>query len=231
MLSGTAKFARSQLVITFIGPCGKMRVRVEIPYRTIDAVVTEPYSLTLTLWEAPRFFRGVRSALEEMMQSLRIVQGLNQSTQTTTAKSRLVELPYGTANHSDVIGQCLVYHIDVDPREFHPKVDALRNRDLLSISSHTFCGTPLSNPSMADGMRNFVRILNGSVTSISFDVRFQLQALVQNGHLLPWTADLVIRRLLELSRQAQGSRQNGSTNRTTQVRYLSPTYRVTFWIK
>ncbi|KAI0130271.1 RNA-dependent RNA polymerase [Xylariales sp. AK1849] len=193
---GVAKFARSQLIITFQVVTGSMRI--EIPYRTIEAVLTSnrPNSMTLTLWEAPRFFEVLDTdTLAGLMDALHFRQGPSRP-----PRNRLTELPYGTRKHSEVVGQCLIYRIFVAPQEFHKKVARLREIDILSISHHSWPSTPLQSRSLVDGLKSFNRTVQEFVSTVPFDVLFQLQALVQNGYLLPWTVRDGLIRLAKLRR-------------------------------
>lgn len=221
---GSAKFAQSQLIITYVCPTGSMRI--EIPYRTIEAVLTftKPTSLTFTLWEAPRFFQLANPELDNLLPGLTILAGLESSVANKFSRplrERLAALPCGTAKHSEIIGQCLVYRIEVAPQDFHAKLARLRERDLLSISPYDFPAAPLSKPSMATSLKSLHTTINESVTAIPFGVLFQLQALVQNGYILPWIAEGLIREFLEMITKAKEATKNGAAS-GTQVRTLAP---------
>ncbi|ORY56863.1 RNA dependent RNA polymerase-domain-containing protein [Pseudomassariella vexata] len=182
---GVAKFVKNALIITFNSRGGL--IRVEFPFRIIDSVVASPRmtTLTLTLWESPRFFE-VADPNAVMMDALAIRTEVNQNLKTT--RTRLVALPNGSRQHHQVLGQSLVYRISAWQDGFHDNVQKLRLRDLLSIVTHEFAFVPpYEQKSLTDGLRAFNAAVSEYVGRISFNVLYQLEALVKNGYLLPWT--------------------------------------------
>ncbi|KAI1389188.1 RdRP-domain-containing protein [Hypoxylon trugodes] len=213
---GTAKFARDTIIMTFDGfPIGS--TRVEIPYRTIHEVIVDgqPTSLTLTLWEAPRFFQttGTGSSMAQDLGSL--MSGLSVSPSVVGASKvtrvRLSQLPHSSGKHGEILGQSLVYRIDVSPTNFNTKYHQLKAKEKLTVSLHGFPNFLLGRTYMTDGRRTLRELLNdcNSTSIVPFDVLFQFQALAQNGYLLPQTVEVLLRRLCRVVR-AESS--NGKTN-------------------
>ncbi|KAH6651893.1 RNA dependent RNA polymerase-domain-containing protein [Truncatella angustata] len=206
---GLAKFSRDRLIVRFHSD-DLHSIRVEMPYRAVDAILTStnPTSLTLTLWEPPRIFQVENSDLSRAMRGLRIHGPIAPS------RSRLVEIPHGNRNHGDIIGQCLVYQIQAYPEEFLSKVKKLRDSDLLTLSPYNFPSRPLANHTFAVGLKTFRNTIQQLVTLVKFEVLFQVQALVQNGYLLPWTAQKLLIRLYKESAKNKPTERNGNVSGT-----------------
>ncbi|KAK9773406.1 putative RNA dependent RNA polymerase-domain-containing protein [Seiridium cardinale] len=227
LAGGIAKFLKNGLVITF-GSSTPSEFRVEIPYRIINAILssTKPTSLTLTLWEPPRFFEVTRpDSILQVFRDLRIRPGNNGflSTPQKPPRSRLVALPGGVGNHTEIVGQCLVYQICTIPNDFHHKVQKLRHNDILSISPYNFPPRALANPTFADGLKAFQNTIQKSVTALKFEILFQVQGLVQNGYLLPWTGRDLLIRLQQDSKKTEPASPKGnySTNETARQHSIS----------
>ncbi|KAK8087511.1 hypothetical protein PG994_002485 [Apiospora phragmitis] len=168
-------------------------IRLEIPYRIIESIVTSstPTALTLTLWEVPRIFANRDlGALEPAMANL-----LTQKGPQGPSKDRLTKIPRGSADHGRSIGQCLVYRLSVSPVEFYEKIETLKNSELFSIGHQNNFPTRYAKQTIADGLKFFNALVSGCSKVMPFDVLYQLQALVQNAYLLPWTVDTILRRL------------------------------------
>ncbi|KAK8095079.1 hypothetical protein PG997_001764 [Apiospora hydei] len=187
---GIASFSKYQLTVTYTDWFGGS-IRLEIPYRIIETIVTSstPTALTLTLWEAPRIFKN--RDLEAAMANLSIQKGPQGP-----SKDRLTCIPVsGVRDHKRTIGQCLVYRLVVSPVEFYEKVESLKSSELFSIGHRNNVPTSYGNLSIADGMKKFNALVSECSKIMPFDVLYQLQALVQNAYLLPWTVDAILRRL------------------------------------
>lgn len=194
LAEGIAKFSHHQLAVTWKSPQGKLRI--EIPYRVIQAILTssQPPSLTLTLWEPPRIYH-IADSLHSLLEDLYIA-GSGLAVQIPD-KTRLTGIPHIAKKHSATIGSCLVYRIHVNPQGFVRGVERLRARDVLSISRYDFPSVPVYKPSFVDAMNQFHQTIMefGGAGMLPFDVVYQVQGLVQNGYLLPWTGELVLRGL------------------------------------
>ncbi|KAI1456489.1 RdRP-domain-containing protein [Annulohypoxylon moriforme] len=185
---GIAKFSRDTLIISFESHVGPLRV--EIPYRTIHEIIESqrPTTFTMALWEAPRFFQDHASS--------------SASGAVRIAKTRLDQLPHISGNHSEILGQSLVYRIQVSPASFNAKLEHLKKKDKLDFSYFDFPEIYIGRTYMADGMKTFRNLLDEYYANsiIPFDVLFQFQALVQNGYLLPQTVETLLKRIRQTTR-------------------------------
>ncbi|KAI1769919.1 RdRP-domain-containing protein [Hypoxylon cercidicola] len=207
-VANSAKFARDTLIINFTSRTSS--IRVEIPYRTIHEIIVagRPTSLTLTLEEAPRFFEVFNQDPVSLMSRLGIYGSMKN-----VARVRLNYLPHDSANHADILGQSLVYRIQVSPNDFQSKFQRLKEKERLIVSYYDFPDTLFGRTSMADGLKAFRRLVDecGKTSIVPFDVLFQLQALVHNGYLLPQTVEAL---LIRLCKTANTSSINGSSSST-----------------
>lgn len=213
----SAKFGRDILIINFASQSDS--IRVEIPYRTIHEIVVagRPNSLTLTLWEAPRFFQLISQDLASLMSKL----GLSGSMKNVS-RVRLKQLPHAFANHAEILGQSLVYRLQVSPIDFEPKLRRLKEKERLTISYYDFPSVSIfGQTSMADGLRAFRRLVDecNATSIVPFDVLFELQALVHNGYLLPQTVEALLRRLCQTTNTSSTNRS--SSNTTNRARGLA----------
>lgn len=199
--SGIVKFSKDELLITYeLSTITK--IRVEIPYRIIESILpsTAPTTLTMTLVEPPRLYDVTKPDLATSFAGLQINQGFNALKPT---RRRLTELPdgpgdYNRAKHGTLIGQCLVYQLVISPQEFRQKLQSLRQTEILPIypSVYNFPqGSPTKNPSFNEGMRQFHKGIQQLVTLMKFEILFQVQALVDNAYIPPWTGLDLLKRL------------------------------------
>ncbi|KAI1800727.1 RdRP-domain-containing protein [Daldinia bambusicola] len=192
---GIARFARDSLIILYES------IRVEIPYRTVDEIVVSSVLripiLTLTLWEAPRIFQ-VNALPDELVSSMGKL-GISESNSgiNRAPRTRLSHLPHPSADHAAILGQSLVYSVQVSPVEFNSRLQRLKQKEKLKISYHDFPNVSYGQISMADGMRRINALLDQyqAISLIPFDTLFQFHALVQNGYLLPQTVEILLKRL------------------------------------
>ncbi|KAI0025215.1 rna-dependent rna polymerase [Xylariomycetidae sp. FL0641] len=206
---GIAKFARDNLIVTF---CSQNRsIRVEFPYAIIEEVVvcTRPPSLTLSLWESPRFFEtssteGLISNLQDLFSRISIVPTHPPTGQVS--RNRLTEIPHTNGNHAEVLGQSLVYRIDLSAEEVHLKLEQLKAKNRLYLSYHNFKAITSPQTRMSEEMRMFKQKIGQCSATMPFDIMYQLQALVHNGILLPQTVGALLTRLEQIH---QSSNPNG----------------------
>lgn len=217
--AGSAKFLRDRLIVTYCSASSNS-YRAEFPYRIIQAILTStnPPSLTLTLWEPPRIFEVDTQPVGDFIEAFRVLQFFqgNSSDAPKPITHRLVALPDGSRTHEDVIGQCLVYQIRVRPEDFNYKIQNLHDIDL-PITSHNLPRRSLSNSSFAEGMRAFHGTIQDLVTLLTFDILFQVQGLVQNGYLLPWTGKNLLVRLFQDSQESKAGTHSDRSNGTRKV--------------
>ncbi|KAL7623670.1 hypothetical protein AAE478_005222 [Parahypoxylon ruwenzoriense] len=191
---GLVKCARDMVIITF------GTKRVEILYRTIHEILVgkSPTSLVLTLWEAPRFF-------DQTVDLAHLMGGMTISTPAAGARAaerfRMSHLPHDSANHEEILGQSLVYRVQVSPLEFDINIQRLKDKDRLSFTNYNLPGFLPGRTFMTDGLRSFKHLVNkcSAASAVPFDVLFQFQALVQNGYLLPQTVETLLKRLCQVT--------------------------------
>jgi hypothetical protein len=202
--NGIAKFSRDRLIITY-DQASWSSLRVEIPYRIIHSILTSgsDYSLTMTLCEPPRFFEECRlHSLIESFQTLEVLQNSSDAAPEPPkpTRNRLGALPNGTSAHNEIVGQAFVYQIVSCPEDFRNKVKKLRDSDILSILSYNLPRNDTTTPSLADGLKEFRKAIQKYLPSVKFEILFQVQGLVQNGYLLPWTGQELLMRLHKMSK-------------------------------
>ncbi|KAI8958864.1 RdRP-domain-containing protein [Daldinia sp. FL1419] len=216
---GIARFARDSLVVLYGA------TRVEIPYRTVEEIVVASVrqipTLTLTLWEAPRLYDVTDTvALSVMVNQMGI--SAYKTVTNRISRVRLSSLPHPDADHQSILGQSLVYSIQVSPVDFNSKLQRLKQKEKLNISYYDFPDVLYGRTSMADGMVSINALFDKyqATSIIPFDVLFQFQALVQNGYLLPQTVQALLKRL-HIAAQASstngrlGAFLNGTKNAST----------------
>jgi hypothetical protein len=209
-VKGFVKFANRAIVIEFDGTADKQRV--EIPYRIVEAMIicTRQASLTLTLWEAPRFFHVKDPFLVELMASLSIGKRNNVAPRT-----RLVQLAGGSGSHRETLVQSLVYQICVSPVEFDLMSRRLHERAIVTLHYHDLLVLPsYQQKALAMAKKDFSNIVLMYSNIIPFSVLYQMEALVRNGFLPPWT----VQRLLEKTRGRLEAVRGSRTRSAPEVR-------------
>jgi hypothetical protein len=194
-VSGFVKFANRDIIIEFNGNGTNDKHRVEIPFRIVEAmtITSRQASLTLTLWEAPRLFNVKDPALAQLMAGLLLGPKNN-----VPSRTRLVELAGGTGSHREVLGQSLVYQICVLPLEFDLLSRRLHERGIFTLHYHDLVVLPsYRRRDLGKAMRSFSETISTYTNKIPFGLLFQMEALVRNGFLPPWT----VNRLLEKTRR------------------------------
>ncbi|KAF2004377.1 RNA-dependent RNA polymerase [Amniculicola lignicola CBS 123094] len=203
---GTTKFAKWAIIISLDGISGKRRI--EIPYRTIEALVISVQSrtFTLTLWETPRFFETLGPTLVEAMAALSV-----QRPSPTALRSRLVDIPGGTYHHREISGQSLVYQISVSPVEFHDRLEKLYRKEVLTIYRYQLPTPPvMGRKHLRKGLKDFARLIQDCTQTVPFSILYQMEALVKNGFLLPWVVGDLLRKVAKLSQGSQFSSANST---------------------
>ncbi|KAK6955968.1 hypothetical protein Daesc_003615 [Daldinia eschscholtzii] len=219
-VKGVARFARDSLIILYDS------IRVEIPYRTVDEIVVGSVfqipMLTLTLWEAPRIFH--EDTASQDIAFLFSQLGIYGSSigANKVSRIRLSHLPHTSADHAAILGQSLVYGIQVSPVEFNTRLQRLKQKEKLKISYYDFPNVLYGQTSMADGRKAIRALLDEyqANSSIPFDILFQFQALVENGYLLPQTVEILLKRLHQTARAPftngyPGARATGNYRQAT----------------
>ncbi|KAI0967985.1 RNA dependent RNA polymerase-domain-containing protein [Xylaria arbuscula] len=192
---GIAKFAKDTLIISF--PHNLDQIRLEIPYRMTHEVVisSRPPSLFLTLWEPPRIFLETLEDTTLLLSLKNLSMNPLSKLARPGERARLSKIPHDNADHGVIIGQSLIYSIVLSGEGFASKIDLLKKKEYLNITSHNVPITAFGCRYMAEGLSSFKSTVEEYSTQIAFDILYQFQALVQNGYLLPHTAKKLLHRL------------------------------------
>lgn len=196
---GAASFVKNALIVTFSGH-GRPK-RIEIPYRIIEGIIisTQLSTLTLTLWETPRFLEEEDQSLIELMASLGF-----QNRSHVPPRTRLPELPHSPQRQHAIWGQSLVYRIAVSAVEFGKTIKRLLELDRFATSHYDFPALPLhGQKSLAEGLKSFDETVREFTDVVPFSVIYQLEALVRNGYLLPWTVETLLIRIAKIPKGKQ----------------------------
>jgi hypothetical protein len=197
---GSAKFAKRQLIITFPNNAGN--VRVEIPYRIVEAVVVSSAEITLTLWEPPKSFITPRSVFLQ---------------DSTLVAKRLTGLLASHNSYKDA-AISLVYRIASSRKDFEPTIRKLLKRDILPIFRDTIPSSPADKKlDLKQGwaeLRDYIRKVAVEFKSLlPFGILYQSEALVRNGFLLPRTVRILLMKIAQGYRDETGEQasQRGIT--------------------
>jgi hypothetical protein len=119
---------------------------------------------------------------------------------TFSKKSRLAGLPHTSSDHQKVIGQSMVYQITALPEGFEQAIRRLLDRDVLPVYRHDLPIPPsFPRKSLTDELASFRSLILSCSKNLPFKLLFQLEALVRNGYLLPWTVSDLLRRMIKFS--------------------------------
>lgn len=198
---GFVKFANRSIIIEFVQRDDKQRV--EIPYRIVDAMTVDSRqsTFTLTLWEGPRLFHINNTLLEDRMAKLLLAQATRVNTPT---RVRLVQLANGSVSAPKGLVQLLVYQICVSPADFDTMLRRLHERAIITLHYHSVLVLPVyQRRSLIQSFKDLKATIATYSNFISFDVLYQMEALVRNGFLLPWTVQTLLQRLKARQEEAK----------------------------
>ncbi|KAI0393227.1 RdRP-domain-containing protein [Xylariaceae sp. FL0594] len=183
VLEAAAKFSRDTLVVTFT--TSRVRRRVEFAYRTIHEIVVSdrPPCLLLTLWEPPRMF-------EELFAPGQFSHG-------AVRRKRVNSMCDDSSDHEAVVGQSAVYCITLEWEQLVSNLARLKRFEHLNFTNCCVPINAIAHCPMLAGLRSFKATLDQFSPVMPFDILFQLQALVNNGYVLPHTAEKLLRRLFD----------------------------------
>ena len=160
--------------------------QVEIPYSSVQSMTVGPNTnptITFSLVEAPKLFESLNSnTLEVALQKLAIQKlAIRKESQVFTRK-RITAL---SKEHETVVSSCLCYRIMLSNTADIAGVRALRRFSEIpdSVSWDT---TAVMKTPFAAQMTVLHSALSGSIYgNLSFDLKYQMQKLAQNGYLSP----------------------------------------------
>ena len=162
--SGSLKFRSRTLVLQF----GQSR-RIDFLYTSINEIMMEstpPFSITLTLWEAPRSY---------------ILTPLGQQRQRASALS---------SNHLEVVGTCLIYRIFFDVSNNSSTTSSIASHILalqksIGLPPVTLKHTGIRRPQKLFSLRQqeLDSMLSDSEKYPFWTLNFQIRALASNAYL------------------------------------------------
>lgn len=190
--TGIAKFSKRILLIKL----DSKRV-IRIPLDTIASLVCSfQRVLTLTLSEEPSFFVDCDDFLSSMMQKLGINPGVPGIGNPPT-RTRICNLD---EQHAKVVGQCLVYQLQVAGADLHKNIKALADHDVVPFVRYDLLTQRIppihlgqSSTAMAILMKELAHCTKKS--TLPFGILFQLQALAWNAYLHPGTVFALTKKL------------------------------------
>ena len=163
--------------------------QVEISYSSVHSMTVgiKPYpSITFSLYESPKLFENLPAISEEeilrsMLQSLNL-KTTEDLTRNQKTRKRITAL---SKEHEAVMSSCFCYRIMLSHAADVPSVGALRS--ISEIPDSFFWETSeIMTTTFAAQMSALNSALSGShYSNLSFDLRFQMQKLAQNGYLGP----------------------------------------------
>lgn len=189
---GTAKFTKSTLLVKF---SNGLVVRISND-TIVDLICSFDRILTMTLTEVPSLFRESGTSLPEIANIFAAMSLRNTPPRQDSVRARIESL---NGRHADVVGQCLVYQLQVTGTDLSRRMEALSHHDALPFQRFDLVTqrTPPTHlgsfrPSMAMLKAELFENLQGR--HLPFGILFQLQALAWNAYLHPGV-------VLELMRQ------------------------------
>lgn len=192
IVQGTAKFTKRSLLIKL----GDGHV-IKIPLETIIGFVYSfEQTLTLTLSEQPFLFED-SSSLEIQIQRLKLLM----NGQSSPTRTRLCSLSH---RHAEVIGQCLVYQLQVAGKDLQRRILSLKSNEMLNFVRYDLLTqkyAPLQLGASRDAMAALMRELSayGQNEHLPFKILFQLQALAWNAYFHPGNVLALARQLRRVS--------------------------------
>jgi hypothetical protein len=172
------------------------------------AICSRHAAFTVTLWEPPRFYQTENSLTEALA-------SLSLGAKNTPESSRLVRPAGMTSGHPDVLGQLLIYRICVSPVDFDLMTKRIHEQAVVTMYYRTIKMVPPHQiKGLHKGMEDLKRAIQASSLRVPFSVLYQLEALVRNGFLLPWT----VRQLLDKMKQRFADAPDSSHHTTVKVR-------------
>lgn len=157
-------------------------IRMDVPYHTIQELALDRGSQTMTriLEDPPKFFAEITGSSGD---------GRRWERQTSFPS---------WAGHAKYVAHCLVYQLTLSGN-YDEVVRALRNRDILPLNHYRLPFKFLLQPVEEDyttGMRAFEGTIqslgNNRKPTVPFPILFQVQTLVWNNYLHPYSGTRVL---------------------------------------
>ncbi|KAL9584990.1 MAG: hypothetical protein Q9212_001787 [Teloschistes hypoglaucus] len=159
------------------------RKQLQLPYHSVNSLIvgksTNPY-MTFTLAEAPRMFEQIPE-LTDVIRTLGVI-GLNIPAKPTDPKrQRITALD---SSHQAVVSNSLSYRFKLRPQDAQT---VLASKDLPgNLDIVPWHVSAIAQDRMQIQMSRLNTALGTQDELFSFETKFQLQALAQNGYLPPY---------------------------------------------
>lgn len=183
---GTLSFCRRSLLVELLANHTHPVTQIEIPYHSIEAFLigksTHTY-INLSLAEAPRFFCQTPPPEDDLMRQLeRLGLQPRKAHQTSPLRRRTTAID---PHHQGLVASCLSYSFRVNPQDVQ-LILALKSLPGFPDIVPWHVGFADDHP-FATQMTQLNTALSATrYQSFSFEVKFQLQRLAQNGCLPPY---------------------------------------------
>lgn len=181
------------------------RHRLEIPYDIVQSITTgspaDP-AVTISLFESPRLFEDLTTpAVDAILQAMNGLSIRNQPKRKQQQAAKRKRISAISKSHEIIVSSCLCYRLVLQNSTEIRNIQALKEITEIPQSIYWDTSSRLMNNFPAR-MTLLNRALAGQAfDSLSFEVKFQFQKLVQNGHLPPIT---VIELLKEVNFKFKG---------------------------
>ncbi|KAL8801529.1 MAG: hypothetical protein Q9182_004371 [Xanthomendoza sp. 2 TL-2023] len=196
--AGALIFGRKLVLIEFRPPSLALPTKqIEIPYDSIESLTigtsTNPY-LTFSLPHAPKFFEKPPESATSLVDGFRQL-GLQtvQTRQNDPKRRRTTAIDLG---HQAVVAGCFCYKFQISPIDISAILALRRLRGCPDVVSWNISKTTKisfqTQKTQLDSALNAMRF-----REYTFELKFQLQKLAQNGHLPPYK----VLQLMQLMKQ------------------------------
>lgn len=194
--NGNVKFTRQMLIIRLFGS----QLVIKIALNTVVSLICTPsHTLNMTLSEEPSLFRetkvpnltNVDAVLSGSLFSMFLNSpgGGNNGSDMEPIRDRICSLD---ERHAQVVGQCLVYQVQVRGENINSRFRALKKHDTVPYVPWPLA-TQLAPPESLGPTKYAMDLLKTKLVSmyqkqhLPFGILFQLQALATNAYLHPGT--------------------------------------------
>lgn len=202
---GSAKLTKRTLLIKL-----ESKRVIKIPLDTVVSFVHSfQHTLTLTLSEQPSFFQDLEGLAQPHFQEVDVLRkifgrlGINGGIQAAPTRTRLCSLD---DHHARVVGQCLVYQLQVSGNDIQRWITSLKKHDMLPYVRYSLI-TQRSPPLQLGTSRQAMDALKRQLSAytqgshLPFGILFQLQSLAYNAYFHPGTVLALARELRKVAQE------------------------------
>lgn len=199
-VNGVVKFGERTLILTF-----RSGQRIEFHYSGISNITMETGSVSsfiISMIQPPQFFESITDPLTQLMEQLNLQPPNLPQKRNGPDRHRLSSLG---GEHEPISGICYVYRIvlaETDSYELEDRMHNLRKAHGLPFIIHRRTEIFYQLEPLATGFAKLQDTLSSLKIGFPFELKFQIQKLVQNNYLLP---SVVIGLLPEITRMTERS--------------------------